>query len=78
MVTMHLVSAGKLGAAIQSLNIPVYTRFSRVCPGQSLAAKTVWLAITRMLWAFNIGPAVDANGHTIPLSPENCTSGITS
>ncbi|KAF7333523.1 Cytochrome P450 [Mycena venus] len=50
----------------------------RKCPGQHLAAKSVWIAIVQLLWAFNIEPCKDASGNVINVDPENCTSGLTS
>ncbi|KAK7044399.1 cytochrome P450 [Favolaschia claudopus] len=50
----------------------------RKCPGQYLAAKSAWIAMVRLLWAFNIEPAKDASGNTIKVDPDDCTSGITS
>ncbi|RDB17750.1 hypothetical protein Hypma_001131 [Hypsizygus marmoreus] len=50
----------------------------RICPGRYLGARSVWIGITRLLWAFMIGPAFDGAGHPIPVDPDHCTSGITS
>lgn len=50
----------------------------RICPGQYLAAKNVWIAITRLLWGFDITPGLDGNGHPVQISPGDCTSGLTS
>ncbi|GJE88935.1 cytochrome P450 [Phanerochaete sordida] len=50
----------------------------RKCPGQYLAARTIWLAVVRLLWAFNIGPARDAAGNALSVDPADCTSGISS
>lgn len=51
---------------------------SRICPGQRLGSRTVWLAATRILWAFSVGPAFDADGVRVPVDPNECTSGMTS
>ncbi|KAK7052571.1 cytochrome P450 [Favolaschia claudopus] len=50
----------------------------RKCPGNHLAAKSTWISIVRMLWAFNIEHRKDAWGNPIRLDPEDCTSGLTS
>ncbi|KAJ7277947.1 cytochrome P450 [Mycena rebaudengoi] len=50
----------------------------RKCPGQYLAAKSVWIAIVRLLWAFDMQSGQDSSGNSIPVDPENCTSGMTS
>lgn len=54
------------------------SEFRRKCPGQYLAAKSVWIAIVRLLWAFDMQPGQDSSGNSIPVDPENCTSGMTS
>jgi cytochrome P450 len=50
----------------------------RKCPGHHLAAKSTWIAVVRMLWAFDIVPRKDANGNDMKIDPEDCTSGLTS
>ncbi|KAK7007511.1 cytochrome P450, partial [Favolaschia claudopus] len=50
----------------------------RKCPGHHLAAKSTWIAVVRMLWAFNIEPSKDASGKPMKIDPEDCTSGLTS
>ncbi|KAJ8081501.1 hypothetical protein PM082_007346 [Marasmius tenuissimus] len=50
----------------------------RKCPGMYLGARSVWIGIVRMLWAFHIDHKLDDEGKRIPVSPENCTSGVTS
>ncbi|KAF7326750.1 hypothetical protein MVEN_02594000 [Mycena venus] len=50
----------------------------RKCPGLHLAAKSTWLAIVRVLWAFNIEPRKDASGNIMEIDPESCTPGLTS
>ncbi|KAI0922932.1 hypothetical protein AcW1_002551 [Taiwanofungus camphoratus] len=49
----------------------------RICPGQYLAAKTVWIGVVRLLWAFDITPPVDASGAPILPDPAACRPGIT-
>ncbi|KAJ7300399.1 hypothetical protein DFH08DRAFT_625362, partial [Mycena albidolilacea] len=43
---------------------------ARKCPGQYLAAKTIWIAIVRVLWAFNIEPCRDASGNVMDPDPD--------
>lgn len=50
----------------------------RKCPGQYMAAKTIWIAVVRLLWAFSIEPAKDSAGQAVHVDPANCTSGMTS
>ncbi|OBZ66704.1 Fumitremorgin C synthase [Grifola frondosa] len=48
----------------------------RICPGRHLAAKSVWLAITRIAWAFDILPVLDTQGNPILPDRGKCTSGL--
>lgn len=41
-----------------------------------MGAKSVWIGIAQMIWAFNIEHAKDADGNIIPIDPGNVTSGI--
>ncbi|KAK0458977.1 cytochrome P450 [Desarmillaria tabescens] len=50
----------------------------RKCPGQYLGSKTIWIGLTRLLWAFDIQPGLDKDGKPVIISPDNCTSGMTS
>lgn len=38
-----------------------------MCPGLNVAERSLFLGIARMLWAFNITKAKDANGNEIPI-----------
>ncbi|KAF8182236.1 cytochrome P450 [Mycena galopus ATCC 62051] len=49
----------------------------RKCPGQHMAVKTTWIAIVRVLWAFNIERRKDASGNPMKIDPEECSSGLT-
>ncbi|KAJ7830628.1 cytochrome P450 [Mycena olivaceomarginata] len=49
----------------------------RKCPGQHMGAKSTWIAVVRVLWAFNIEPRKDEEGNPMKIDPEDCTSGIT-
>ncbi|CAK5271330.1 unnamed protein product [Mycena citricolor] len=46
----------------------------RVCPGKYMATKTIWIAVVRILWAFNLELPENVD---MP-KPECCTSGMTS
>lgn len=46
----------------------------RICPGIHLAERTLWLAMARVLWAFDIKPKVDAStGKPIPIDVDPVT-----
>ncbi|KAJ7844866.1 cytochrome P450 [Mycena olivaceomarginata] len=49
----------------------------RKCPGQHMGTKSTWIAVVRVLWAFNIQPRKDASGNDVEIDPQNCTSGLT-
>jgi hypothetical protein len=44
----------------------------RVCPGRYLAGNSVWVAITRIMWGFDISPELDAQGKPIQVGPWDC------
>jgi cytochrome P450 len=48
----------------------------RICPGMHVAERSLFLAISRILWAFEIKPKKDANGHPILPDPEKYTQGF--
>ncbi|KLO19076.1 cytochrome P450 [Schizopora paradoxa] len=50
----------------------------RICPGKVFGAQALWIAIVRLIWAFNFTHALDKNGNTIPIDVEGSTSGIIS
>ncbi|KAF9262833.1 cytochrome P450 [Marasmius fiardii PR-910] len=50
----------------------------RKCPGQHLGAKSIWIGVVRLLWAFDISPQTDTRGNVIKVDPNDCTSGMTS
>ncbi|KAH8197565.1 hypothetical protein TruAng_008249 [Truncatella angustata] len=41
----------------------------RVCTGQHIARKMLFIVISRLLWAFNVEPAMDENGKKITIDP---------
>ncbi|KAH8807482.1 putative cytochrome P450 oxidoreductase [Xylogone sp. PMI_703] len=48
----------------------------RICPGLHMAEKTLFLAIARVLWAFNITPSKDENGEIIHIDRDAVTQSI--
>ncbi|KAK3938547.1 hypothetical protein QBC46DRAFT_451088 [Diplogelasinospora grovesii] len=48
----------------------------RVCSGQALAEQGVWITIARLLWAFDIQKARDAQGKEIPVDIFAFTNGL--
>jgi cytochrome P450 len=48
----------------------------RICPGIHVAERSLFLGISRMLWAFDIKPALDAQGKPIYPDPEKLTQGF--
>ncbi|RFU29308.1 hypothetical protein B7463_g7033, partial [Scytalidium lignicola] len=48
----------------------------RICPGLHVAEKTLFLAIARILWAFDISPAKDESGKPIDIERDAVTQSI--
>ncbi|OHE99043.1 hypothetical protein CORC01_05733 [Colletotrichum orchidophilum] len=50
----------------------------RICPGMHLAENSLFITLAKILWAFNIEPALDPNGKELPidLSDEAYEPGI--
>jgi cytochrome P450 len=48
----------------------------RICPGMHVAERSLFLGISRMLWAFDIAPAMDKQGKPIMPDPEKLTQGF--
>lgn len=48
----------------------------RICPGLHVAERSLFLAISRILWAFEIKPKMDSNGKPILPDPERYTQGF--
>jgi hypothetical protein len=42
-----------------------------------MGTKSAWIAIVRLLWAFNIEAVLDSSGNSIPIDTESCTEGLT-
>jgi cytochrome P450 len=48
----------------------------RICPGMHVAERTLFLAIARILWAFNITKAKDEEGNEIHVDQDEVTQSI--
>lgn len=50
----------------------------RVCPGQHVARDTLWIIISRLLWAFDVKPGISSFGEGDPISTDStkCTDGL--
>jgi len=48
----------------------------RICPGIHVAERSLFLGVSRMIWGFDIKPAVDANGKDIIPDQEKLTQGF--
>lgn len=48
----------------------------RLCQGMHISERSLFLAISRLLWAFNFRKVVDKNGKDIVPDPSNLTEGL--
>ncbi|KAJ6460391.1 cytochrome P450 [Mycena vitilis] len=48
----------------------------RFCPGQEVALKIIFIAVVRILWAFEILPGADEKGNVIQPSADDFTTGL--
>lgn len=48
----------------------------RICPGIHVAERSLFLGVSRMLWAFDISPAPDKHGKPIMPDPDRLTQGF--
>ncbi|SMR53762.1 unnamed protein product [Zymoseptoria tritici ST99CH_1E4] len=48
----------------------------RICPGMHVAERSLFLGMARLLWAFSIKPAKDADGNEIVPQGQNFTQGF--
>lgn len=48
----------------------------RICQGMHVAERSLFLGVSRLLWAFDITPAKDASGKDILPDPEKLTQGF--
>ncbi|KAL0768893.1 hypothetical protein CaCOL14_008201 [Colletotrichum acutatum] len=49
----------------------------RLCQGIHIAERSLFLGMSRLLWAFDFSPAVDAQGNPVKYDIENLVGGIT-
>ncbi|OAL31259.1 hypothetical protein AYO20_08314 [Fonsecaea nubica] len=48
----------------------------RICPGMHVAERSLFLGISRILWAFNVAPVVDADGNKLLPDQDKLTQGF--
>lgn len=48
----------------------------RVCQGMHIADRSLFLSISRLLWAFNFEKAIDGQGREIMVDEEDLTDGL--
>jgi len=48
----------------------------RICPGMFVADRNLFMAVSRMLWAFEIERGKDVHGNDIPIDPDAMTQGF--
>jgi cytochrome P450 len=48
----------------------------RICPGMHVAERSLFLGMSRLLWAFDFQPQLDADGKPIIPDPERLTQGF--
>lgn len=48
----------------------------RICQGMHVADRTLLLGVSRLLWAFNFGKALDDEGNEVVPDPEKLTQGF--
>lgn len=64
-------------ARLQNFELP-FGFGRRICPGMHLALNSIFINVARLLWGFNILPALDAEGNEIIPDTENFTDGFNS
>lgn len=50
----------------------------RICPGRHVARNSLWISIARLLWAFDIKPALSEKGEPLIPDTTKCTDGLVS
>ena len=50
----------------------------RICPGMHLARNSIFINIARLMWAFDVRPALDSEGKPIIPDSMNYTNGFNS
>ncbi|ODV94023.1 hypothetical protein PACTADRAFT_3984 [Pachysolen tannophilus NRRL Y-2460] len=66
-------------AALSDANLRDHFTFGagrRICPGMHLAERSLFLAMARILWTFEISHATDSEGNEIPVNPLAISGGI--
>jgi len=48
----------------------------RICPGMHVAERSLFIGMSRLLWAFDFSPKLDASGNAIMPDIENLTQGF--
>ncbi|KIM36489.1 hypothetical protein M413DRAFT_35044, partial [Hebeloma cylindrosporum] len=52
--------------AASPLNLAFFFGFGRrICPGLHIAMNSLFIGITRILWAFDINPIIDSDGKPV-------------
>jgi hypothetical protein len=66
-----------LEQAISQPNSTFFFGFGRrICPGMHIAMNSLFIVITRILWAFDINPLKDSDGKPIIPSTEDFIGGL--
>lgn len=76
--------AGDTQTAAEAANNPdpakrdhfVFGAGRRLCQGMHIAERSLFLAMARLLWAFDFHPAHDADGHEIVPDADDLTEGL--
>jgi cytochrome P450 len=48
----------------------------RICPGIHIADRSLFVAVSRLLWGFKIEPGRDAEGKLMPLNADEMGAGF--
>ncbi|KAK4225232.1 Fumitremorgin C synthase [Podospora fimiseda] len=57
------------------LPTPAFGYGRRICPGRHVARNSLWIAVARLLWAFDIKPEVDEDGRAVEVDAKG-TDGL--
>ncbi|KAH7042822.1 putative cytochrome P450 [Macrophomina phaseolina] len=71
--------AGRLDAASPSADEQILFTFGtgrRICPGQHLAERSLFIVISRWLWAFDTHQAKDERGRKLPINIDDLRPGF--
>lgn len=72
-----LLSVSEDGTPVIPVDDCTHNRVKRVCPGQDVAADTLFIAMAAILKMYSISPAKDVDGNEIQVEPD-FTSGFIS